>query len=176
MAEWIGGTPAFRTENSTGWPGANDPLEPPIKKHLQSNSYTFKIHAGADGLQTSKEAIMKHVISTLSAFAATLVLSQLTLAQQPFSNVQQQATVSPYLNLVNRTGSAMPNYQTLVRPQLQSDQQFAKQQNQIQRLQRQTAGLAAGGGYGPRGISSQIRGTGHVTRFMDTSHFFPQRQ
>ncbi len=119
---------------------------------------------------------MKLIYSFLAVIATTIALAVSASAQQPFSNIQQQATVSPYLNLLNRQGTGLPSYQTLVRPQLRSDQEFARQQNQIQRLQRQQSGLAAGGSLGPRGISTQIRGTGHVTRFMDTSHFFPQRQ
>lgn len=101
---------------------------------------------------------------------------QFAQAQQPFSNVQQQPTVSPYLNLLNRQGQGLPNYQTLVRPQIRTDQEFARQQGQLSQIQRRQAGLAAGGAFGPRGISTQIRGTGHITRFMDYSHYFPQRQ
>jgi hypothetical protein len=120
---------------------------------------------------------MKRVYSVFAGIAVICALSPIALAQPPFANVQQQQTVSPYLNLLNRQGNGLPNYQTLVRPQLQTDQNFARQQSQIQRLQRQQqAGLTQGGLGGPRGISTQIRGTGHVTRFMDTSHFFPVRQ
>lgn len=112
----------------------------------------------------------------LTAATIFLSLAATTFAQQPFSNVQQTPTVSPYLNLLNRQGLGLPNYQTLVRPQLQTDQQFSKQQSQISRLAKQQAGLASQGLTGSRGISTQIRGTGHVTRFMDTSHYFTQRQ
>jgi hypothetical protein len=119
---------------------------------------------------------MKRVFSLLAGFAVVCALSQIATAQPPFANVQQQQTVSPYLNLLNRQGFGLPNYQTFVRPQLQTDQNFARQQSQIQRLQRQQAGLAAGNLNAPRGVSAQIRGTGHVTRFMDTSHYFPVRQ
>jgi hypothetical protein len=123
---------------------------------------------------------MKRVLSVFVGIVAIFALSQTASAQLPFSNVQQQQTVSPYLNLLNRQGTGLPNYQTLVRPQLQTDQNFARQQSQIQRLQRQQAGLASGVGNlgAPRGVSMQIRGTGQVShnRFMETSHYFPVRQ
>jgi hypothetical protein len=120
---------------------------------------------------------MKRICSYLVMATTICAIARAASAQQPFSNVQQQPTVSPYLNLLNRQGQGLPNYQTLVRPYVRSEQEFARQQNQIQRLQRQQGSLAAGAGLtGARGVSTQIRGTGHVTRFMDTSHYFPQRQ
>jgi hypothetical protein len=122
---------------------------------------------------------MKRVFSLLAGLAVICTLSPIASAQPPFSNTTSQQTVSPYLNLLNRQGLGLPNYQTLVRPQLQTDQNFARQQSQIQRLQRQQqAGLTAGGLGAPRGISTQIRGTGQIShnRFMETSHYFPIRQ
>ncbi len=99
--------------------------------------------------------------------------------QLPFSNIQQSPTVSPYLNLLSsqqRTG--LPAYQTLVQPILQQQQQSAFQQGQIQRLQNQQSALSHGAGLAnpARGASSAIRGTGHVTAFMDTSHYYPRFQ
>jgi hypothetical protein len=122
---------------------------------------------------------MKNTYLFLALVAAVLALPSPASAQKPFSNYQSQPTVSPYLNLLNRQG-ALPNYQTLVRPQLQTEQQFARQQGQIQQLKRQQTSLAAGAGLGPnaRGVSSRIRGTGQGShdRFMDTSHYFQPRQ
>lgn len=120
---------------------------------------------------------MKAFYITLALLVTPFALPTPAMAQKPFSNVQQQSTVSPYLNLLNRQGTGLPSYQTLVRPQLQTDQQFAKQQGQIQRLQRQQASMGGGSGPNPRGVSSRIRGTGQTShnRFMDTSHYFPVR-
>jgi hypothetical protein len=97
-------------------------------------------------------------------------------AQQPFSNVQASPTTSPYLALTNRNGSSngFAAYQNYVLPQIQ--QQEVNQQNaqQLQHLQQQQQKSLVGGGPGQseRGISSQIRGTGHVTAFMDYLHYY----
>ena len=119
-------------------------------------------------------------IMGLVAIAALSTARQASAKSQlPFSNIQQSPTVSPYLNLLNRnTGSGLPAYQTLVQPILQQQQQAAIQQTQISRLQKQQSALAAGGGLTApaRGVSSEIRGTGHVTAFMDYSHYYARTQ
>ena len=114
---------------------------------------------------------------TLAAIGV-LAISQPSQAQQlPFSNIQQTPTVSPYLNLT-RNNSGPATYQSLVQPIVQQQQQSALQQGQINRLQNQTSALSKGAGLAnpARGASSAIRGTGHVTAFMDTSHYFPRFQ
>jgi hypothetical protein len=100
-------------------------------------------------------------------------------AQLPFSNIQQAPTVSPYLNLLGgHQGTGLPAYQTLVQPILQQQQQSAAQQTQIQKLQRGQSALAEGAGLSnpARGASREIRGTGHVTAFMDYSHYYSKSQ
>jgi hypothetical protein len=79
--------------------------------------------------------------------------------------------------LTNRNGQAngFAAYQNYVLPQIQQQQVNAQQQQQLQHLQeQQQKSLTSGGGLGQaqRGISSQIRGTGHITAFMDYSHYF----
>jgi hypothetical protein len=79
------------------------------------------------------------------------------------------------LTLTNRNGSAngFAAYQNYVVPQIQQQQFNAQQQQQLQHLQQQQQKSLTGGlGSGQRGISSQIRGTGHITAFMDYSHYF----
>jgi|SRR5262245_14034229 len=94
---------------------------------------------------------------------------------QPLSNIYQQPTVSPYLNLTARQGGGLPAYQTLVRPLIQQQQENIRQQQQIQQLSQQQQNLAAGGLTQPaRGISRQIRGTGHVAGFMVRGNYFPR--
>ena len=68
--------------------------------------------------------------------------------QQPFQNIQQAPTVSPYLNLVNNNNASrgVPVYQTLVEPFLQQQQQ----QQQINQLQKTTQQLTTGGLTQPR--------------------------
>jgi flagellar basal body-associated protein FliL len=101
-------------------------------------------------------------------------LSTCVKAQQPFSNIQQSPTVSPYLNLLNRNNTGLPNYQTLVRPAIDQQEQNVQQQQQIQKLQHQQKSLISNSerGLAQRGISNEIRGTGHVTVFMDYSHYY----
>lgn len=117
------------------------------------------------------------ILVALSALAtASPALAQ--QGQLPFSNVQNSPTVSPYLNLIGRTNNGLPAYQTLVQPILQQQQQAALQQGQIQKLQNQQSSLSRGSGLAnpARGASAAIRGTGHVTAFMDTSHYYPRFQ
>ncbi|MGE0534556.1 MAG: hypothetical protein AB7O68_06245 [Pirellulales bacterium] len=77
-------------------------------------------------------------------------------------------TVSPYLNLTRPGGLITPNYQSLVRPQVD--------QMRVNRAQRQSTATLQ------REISSsrhqavipgqQIRGTGHATSYMSYSQYF----
>jgi hypothetical protein len=99
------------------------------------------------------------------------------VAQQPFSNVQSTPTTSPYLALTNRNGAAngFAAYQNYVLPQIQQQETNLQQQQQIQHLQQQqqkSLVAGAGGAQSERGISNQIRGTGHVTAFMDYLHYY----
>ena len=116
-------------------------------------------------MSTSKKLLGTLVILALSSGVAQ--------AEQPFANVQQSPTTSPYLNLLNRQGTGLPTYQSLVKPQIQQQQENARQQQQIQHLARQQSKLAGGGlTQATRGISTEIRQTGHVTASMDYLHYF----
>jgi hypothetical protein len=112
----------------------------------------------------------------IAAFGALVVIvsTSSAQAQQPFSNIQQSPTVSPYLNLLNRSNVGLPNYQTLVRPMLDQQEQNIQQQQQINQLKQHQKSLVANQerGLAQRGISNEIRGTGHVTVFMDYSHYY----
>ena len=79
--------------------------------------------------------------------------------------------VSPYLNLLQPRGSFnLPQYQSFVKPLL--DQQAINERNafdnqitrrQVNSLQNQFNGAAVGPG----------RATGHPTRYMNYSHYYP---
>jgi len=80
-------------------------------------------------------------------------------------------TVSPYLNLLQRDPTyGLPLYHTQVRPRLEARAQARQQQRSINQVQRQVSNL-----------STQVRQrnqttgfqTGHPTRFMTYSHFYP---
>jgi len=85
-------------------------------------------------------------------------------------------TVSPYLRLLNNNGNANNGlgasnavYQTQVRPALERRQNQAQQQQQIQGIQRDLSRLR---NQFTR-PSSGFMATGHQTRFMTYSHYYP---
>ncbi len=81
-------------------------------------------------------------------------------------------TVSPYLNLLNRDQFGITNYQSLVRPLVQQGNAINRQGNELSRLQQQMPRPRSGGigGYGSA--------TGHVTFFMNYTHYYavPQQR
>lgn len=91
---------------------------------------------------------------------------------KPFKNVQQRPTVSPYLNLVRDDSGAAANYQTLVRPQMEQIDINRRQEMQFDRLDRQFQNFRSESAF-PQEGSLDIRETGHTTRFMNRSHYYP---
>ena len=88
--------------------------------------------------------------------------------------IMSMDTVSPYLNLLrfDRTGAGqLPNYHTLVRPELERREQARRQDVAINRLQRQ-ADLSMQRTLRQRGASG-LASTGHPTRFMNYLHYYP---
>lgn len=115
-------------------------------------------------------------LTLLGAIAGIAFAGSVARAQQPFQNYQQSPTVSPYLNLTQNRGNSQ-TYQTLVRPLLEQQQQNVQTQRQINNLTAQQQNLAQVGLTQPaRGVSSQIRGTGHVAGFMITGNYFSRPQ
>ena len=116
---------------------------------------------------TSRKALAAAWIWTLLAVLPGTVMAQGARgdARSSYSNRLRRPSVSPYLNLYRNDSSALPNYQTLVRPQLQQQSVNQSQQTDISRLQQQ---LAA------KGSSRQtsLPQTGHPTRFRYFSHFY----
>lgn len=88
----------------------------------------------------------------------------------PFNNILSRPTVSPYLNLLRNQGFGAPNYQTLVRPELEARRQLQQQQHSINQLH---TGLANQGQQLQRAITGEIRSTGHTTTYRNYSHYFP---
>jgi hypothetical protein len=88
---------------------------------------------------------------------------------KPFQSVQNDPAVSPYLNLhrTERGGTGLPNYITLVRPQLDQIQANRLQAAEMQRLRSQVQNLSSGApGAGP---SPRM---GSSARYMDTAQFY----
>ena len=83
-------------------------------------------------------------------------------------------TVSPYLNLLrNNDEGALPNYYSLVRPQLQQ-QAFIQQQQAINQQQMAfSAQQAAAVGSLTSQIQPLVTPTGKASQFMNTSRYYP---
>lgn len=86
-------------------------------------------------------------------------------------------TISPYLNLTrNNGGGGLPNYYSLVRPQIQQQafdqQQVANQQSQGQRIQTLQDEVQAG--LTPTGKSARFMNFGTRHSFGNTNERFPQ--
>jgi hypothetical protein len=91
---------------------------------------------------------------------------------KPFDAIEREPTVSPYLNLHrpdDDTESA-PNYYAFVRPQLEQMEANRKQQQEIQRLQRQVQ--RGPGTTAARRGGTALPTTGTAARFMDTAQFY----
>lgn len=89
---------------------------------------------------------------------------------KPFSNVQQQSNLSPYLNLGGLPTGAVPNYHTQVRPQLEQQRNQA-QRSQIGQRNQQAQAAAARAPYELRG-ASDIMPTGHAATYQNLSGRF----
>jgi hypothetical protein len=85
--------------------------------------------------------------------------------------------VSPYTNLPMIDALAIPGgYQTLVQPFVNQNQVNNVQQSSINRLQRQVTNVATATSTSintARRPGQIIRDTGHPTRSMNYSHYFP---
>ncbi|MBX3414972.1 MAG: hypothetical protein KF708_19965 [Pirellulales bacterium] len=91
----------------------------------------------------------------------------------PMQNTINRPTVSPYLNLTQRNFNGPPTYQTLVRPMVEQRQAAVRQAAQIQQIQQDISSSNRMGASRTTGESQQVRGTGHVSGFMNHMHFFP---
>ncbi len=88
----------------------------------------------------------------------------------------QRPTISPYLNLLRNDSGPLPNYYSLVRPQL-NQQSFDNrilsttraQELQVRKLNEVTDAAAAG----PTGTGGTF---GNLSQFRNRSHFYPAKQ
>ena len=125
-------------------------------------------------------------IALLAGFAAGEARAQNN--QTPFSQTYRRPSVSPYTMLATSgaagvapgggvVGSFNPLvYQQLIQPreeqersivyQMQQGRQINNLQNRVQQIQRDTSA---------RQVNEQIRATGHVSTFLNYSHYYPGR-
>ena len=88
----------------------------------------------------------------------------------------QRPTISPYLNLMRDDNGSLPNYYSLVRPQLfqQSfDNRVLKTARAQERAVQKLSDVANTETTGPTGTGSTF---GNLSHFRDRSHFYPVRQ
>ena len=92
-------------------------------------------------------------------------------AVKPFETVQEEPTISPYMNLY-RDDDAMtaPNYYTFVRPQMQQLETNREQQRELERLRRQVQVMSTA----PSGAQRPVTysGASSAARYMDTAQFY----
>jgi len=82
----------------------------------------------------------------------------------------ERPSVSPYMNLFRRGSNGLPNYQTLVRPELQQLQTNALQQAEIRDLRAQQASDDT------RAQTRNLPQTGHESRFRFYSHYYSRKR
>jgi hypothetical protein len=88
-------------------------------------------------------------------------------ASKPFQGVQSEPAISPYLNLYrDDRNSTLPNYLTLVRPQVEQREAQRAQQQEIQNLRGQLQNMSSA----PAARQSPSSRTS--ARYMDTAQFY----
>ncbi len=92
---------------------------------------------------------------------------------KPFGNIQREPTVSPYLNLFRdeNDDDQVPNYFTLVRPQLEQQQENRSQVRELQKLKQMVRTLEYQQQLNSNS-NSGVPSTGHRTRFFDTTGYY----
>ncbi len=99
---------------------------------------------------------------------------QLAGSAKPFQNIHRPPALSPYLSLdlINDSGTGLPNYYAFFQPQMQQRQANEAQQAQIRRLQQQVRVANSTGA-----LSNNSQGgmptTGHSSQFMNLGGYFP---
>jgi hypothetical protein len=98
---------------------------------------------------------------------------QIRRTSKPFTNVEHEPTVSPWLNMDQDEDDTepVPNYLTLVRPQLQQLQTNRVQQRELLQLRGQVQGISAVGAP-PQYEASRGTAMGSPSRYMDTAQFY----
>ncbi len=95
---------------------------------------------------------------------------------KPFSSVNTQPTISPYLGLFDGgLGDYNDlNYQTIVRPQIQQQQFNQQVVREAQSLNRRMSAISARNPYNTQG-NEGVMPTGHAATFQYYSRFYPRQ-
>jgi len=99
---------------------------------------------------------------------------QLAGSAKPFQNIHRPPALSPYLSLdlINDSGTALPNYYAFFQPQMQQRQANQAQEAEIRRLQQQVRVTAATGAISSN-PQSGMPTTGQGSQFMNLGGYFP---
>jgi hypothetical protein len=126
---------------------------------------------------------MRTCLLALAFFVLASALPSLAWGQAPPRNrvtaqsirndaIYGRPTVSPYLNLLRPQGGVgAPNYQSLVRPQLDQERLNQRQGQQLQQLQSRI--YQGPSSQASSGTPMAIRSTGHTTQYMNYSAYYP---
>jgi hypothetical protein len=123
------------------------------------------------------------VTAGMMIVAATMIAPASAAAQgdggqTPFAEIYRRPSVSPYTMLQNQALNPLGTqniYQEQVLPQLQIQQQQLEQIRQSERIgtiHRDVRLLQRT----PQQPSTTIRPTGHISTFLDLSHFYPAKR
>jgi Spy/CpxP family protein refolding chaperone len=120
-------------------------------------------------------SILATVLACVIVLSATPAAAQSNGGQMPFTDIYRRPSVSPYTMMQNQAFNPLGVqniYQEQVLPQLQIQRQQLeqiRQNQQIGTIQRDVRRLQRP----PQQTSDTIRPTGHVSTFLDLSHFYP---
>lgn len=92
---------------------------------------------------------------------------------KPFQGTVAGApTLSPYLNLfADENNEALPNYHAFVRPRIQQQAYNSTASRELNRLESRVQTASYGEAVAP--TSGSVPGTGHGTRYFNTTRFYP---
>jgi len=93
---------------------------------------------------------------------------------KPFSGSTPSSGVSPYLGLGGLNVGSVPNYYSIVRPQLEQQRQNERAQQQQIAQQQELVALAARSPYAGAEGQQPMLPTGHVSVFMNYFGYYPQ--
>ena len=95
---------------------------------------------------------------------------------KPFTGALQSAapTISPYMNLyLEESPEGLPNYHSYVRPAFQQREANMAARRSLHTLERQVQQVSYGQAVGPATGGGAVPGTGHGTRYFNTTQFYP---
>ena len=119
-----------------------------------------------------KQILVAGALLALASVVPTVMAQGRTRppGRQSYTNRLQRSTVTPYLNLNRRGTTAVNNYYTLVRPQLQQEVINGRQQDAVRDLSAEFTQDRL------RQSEEALPATGHPVRYRFFSHFYNKPQ